>query len=109
MIKLITLVCKKPGISDEEFYKHLKEIHGPLFVRLVPGLRKYTQNHVVKAPGFNHDFDHVGEAWFDDMDAFKEYLAWRKTSEAKVLLDDEAKFVDTSKIVRHAVVEYIVL
>jgi len=39
MIKSFGLLPKKPGLSDEQFHRHWREIHAPLALRL-PGLRR---------------------------------------------------------------------
>ena len=45
-VRLIGLMAKKPGLSDEEFFKHWHEVHGPLFSNLEvtkKNLLKYEQ------------------------------------------------------------------
>jgi uncharacterized protein (TIGR02118 family) len=109
MFKAISILYKKPGISSEEYYKYWKEKHAPLVVRLVPGLRKYTQNHVVSIPGVKYEADGFAEVWFDHLEAYKKFLDWRQSDEAKELLDDEDKFLDRSRIVRYAIEEHVIL
>lgn len=106
MIKLISMVHKKPGLSNEEFYTYWKEKHGPLAAKIVPGLRKYTQNHVVKKPGSKNDCDGFAEIWFDNVEGFEKFLAWRQTGPGKELLNDEDKFIDRSQTVRYIVTEH---
>ena len=109
MIKSVTLLKRKPGLTDEEFYGHWKEIHGPLAARVIPGLRKYVQNHSVAFPRVKNEFDGFAELWFDDLEALEEYFIWRQTDEAKVLLDDENKCFDWSQAIRCIVNEYVVV
>ena len=42
MIKSLSLLVRKDGMTHEEFMKHWVEIHGPLALK-VPGLRRYVQ------------------------------------------------------------------
>ena len=46
MIKSISLLTRKAGLSHEEFVKHWLEVHAPL-AHAVPGLRRYVQSHIV--------------------------------------------------------------
>ena len=107
MIKIISLIKKKPGLTDEEFYQYWKEKHGPLAVKVIPGLRKYIQNHPVRLPSVKYEMDGIVETWFDNLEACQDFMTWRKSGEAKVLLDDEDKFVDRS-MVRYIVEEHII-
>lgn len=109
MLKLIALISRKSGLTDEEFYKYWKEKHGPLAAKTIPGLRKYIQNHLVRLPGIKYDGDGFVELWFDNLEAYEKFLTWRQSDGAKVLLDDEDKFMDRSKIVRYVVEEHIII
>jgi uncharacterized protein (TIGR02118 family) len=107
MIKSLTFIKRKPGLSKEEFLTYWKEIHGPLAANVVPGLIKYVQCHPV--PGFPSDIDGIVELWWDSPAAFREFLAWRQTDESKVLRDDEEKFVDTSQWNRFVAQEHLIV
>lgn len=108
MLKLIALISRKSGLTDEEFYKYWKDKHGPLAAKTIPGLRKYIQNHLVRLPGIKYDGDGFVELWFDNLEAYEKFLTWRQSDGAKVLLDDEDKFMDRSKIVRYVIEEHII-
>ena len=109
MIKMMALLFKKPGLTDEEFKSYWKGKHGALAGKIIPGLRKYTQNHFVKLPGLKYEGDGFVELWFDDLEGVKKYLAWRRTAAAQPLLEDETKFLDRSKTVRYVVEEYFII
>ncbi len=109
MLKLIALISRKSGLSDEEFYKYWKEKHGPLAAKTIPGLRKYIQNHLVRLPGIKYDGDGFVELWFENLEAYEKFLTWRQSDGAKVLQDDEDKFMDRSKLVRYVVEEHIII
>ena len=47
MIKSLSLLTRKPGMTHEQFVKHWLEVHGPL-ARKVPGLRRYVQSHILE-------------------------------------------------------------
>ena len=109
MIKLISLIYKKPRLSDEEFYKYWKEKHEPLAAGIIPGLRRYVQNHPIKIPGFEYEVDGIAELWFDDLDAYRSSRTWRQSDEAKLLLDDEDKFMDRDRVTRYVVEEQVII
>jgi uncharacterized protein (TIGR02118 family) len=96
MIKLVYCITKKPGLSDEAFFHYWKEIHGPIGAK-IPGLRKLVQSHTLPAARAIRppDFDGMAELWFDDLEAL---LAARKTIEWQLSSDDEANFIDHSKV-----------
>ena len=109
MIKVISLIFKKPDLTDEGFARYWKEKHGPLAGKVIPGLRKYTQNHFLKLPGLKYEGNGLVELWFDDLESVKTYLAWRQSDAARPLSDDEEKFIDRSKTVRYVVEEHIII
>jgi uncharacterized protein (TIGR02118 family) len=106
VIKSLTFLRRKPGLSKEEFLHHWLENHGPLAAGIVPGLRKYVQSHPV--PGFESDIDGIVELWWDDVASFNAYLVWRQTDASKVLREDEEKFVDTGRWVRFVAKEHLI-
>jgi uncharacterized protein (TIGR02118 family) len=109
MVKSCSLLRRKPGLTQEEFLRYWKEKHGPLAAKVVPGLRKYIQNHPVKIPGYECDIDGIAEIWWDNIEGLQNFLAWRQTPEAKVLMEDESKFIDKSRMERFLAVEYVVV
>ena len=109
MIKLMALLFKKPGLTDEEFKGYWKGKHGALAGKIIPELRKYSQNHFIKLPGLKYEGDGFAELWFDDLGGVKKYLAWRQTAAAQPLLEDESKFLDQSKTLRYVVEEYFII
>jgi uncharacterized protein (TIGR02118 family) len=109
MIKSITFLKKKANLTDEEFYRYWKEKHGPLAARVIPGLRKYVQNHIrERLPEGHHDIDGILELWFDDLEACHKYMEWRRSIESKILHDDEEKFIDNSTRPVNLSVRYLV-
>src|SRR6266852_8144781 len=54
MLKFMVVIYKRPGMSSEEFRRHLREVSGPLAHRL-PGLRRHVQNHARARSGILQD------------------------------------------------------
>ena len=100
MVKLIGLLKKKDGITQEEFLQYWKEKHAPLVVKLFPGMKRYVQNHAVRLPGDRESrIDGVSEVWFDDLQSCQAAANFWQSDEGKVIRDDEEKFIDRSKMV----------
>jgi uncharacterized protein (TIGR02118 family) len=105
MIKVVYCVTKKPGLTDEEFFYHWKNIHGPIGAR-IPQLRKLAQSHRISIPDVRPpDYDGVAELWFDDLESL---LTARKSAEWKASTDDESNFIDPNKVAYFVSQEYIV-
>jgi uncharacterized protein (TIGR02118 family) len=94
MIKSIVTAYRKPGLSREEFNKYWKEQHAPLAARLIPGVRRYVQNHLVAVPGMEYEGDGIVEMWYDDVESWQKSIKYIHSPEAKVLAEDAAKFCD---------------
>jgi uncharacterized protein (TIGR02118 family) len=77
MIKRLTLIYRREGMSVAEFRRHWREVHGPIAAS-TPGLRRYVQHHVVdsRSPSSLLRPDGIAELWFDsaaDEKAFFEH------------------------------------
>jgi len=108
MIKVITVVKKKPGISREDFYKYWKEVHGPFVAGHIPYLKKYTQNHFIEVPGYEYEGDGIIETWYDDVESFLKSMEFNTTPEARKLGEDWAKIADMGKPKMWVVEEHVI-
>jgi uncharacterized protein (TIGR02118 family) len=106
MLKFVVVVYKRPGMTSEEFRRHMREVHGPLAMKL-PGLRKYMQNFVQNdAKRKRPDWDAVIELYFDDWETME--AAWASAEGAASDADLPA-FTDLSRTTWSVVEEIIVL
>ena len=76
MIKRLTLVYRRDGMTVEQFRAHWRDVHGPLAAR-TPGLRRYVQHHVVdtRSPSNVLRPDGIAELWFDSVAHEKAFFA----------------------------------
>ncbi len=96
MLKFMTLLTRKPGLSHEEFCRYWREEHGPLAMRIMPKMVRYVQNEVVELPGGEGaPFDGVAEVWLDG--TWDDLYAWYSSEAGRELREDEAKFIDTGR------------
>lgn len=72
MVKLISLMKRKDGMSREEFARWAVEEHA-LIGRRMPGIRQYRIN-VLRADQPEADFDGAFELWFDSVAALQAAL-----------------------------------
>jgi uncharacterized protein (TIGR02118 family) len=99
MIKVLSLLTRKPGLTHAEFVRHWFDSHARL-AHAVPGIRRYVQSHITgtrSRPDIAEtdiDVDGIAELWYDDLDSFQRAAA---TPEMKVLTDDGALFIGQIK------------
>ena len=98
MHKFLSGLKRRSDISQDEFLRYWKEEHAPLAARIIPGLRRYVHNRPADVPGVENDIDGIAELWFDDLEALRNYWAWRQSDAAKPLIEDEKKFSERSKV-----------
>jgi uncharacterized protein (TIGR02118 family) len=94
MIKAITFVKRRPGMSVEDFQAYWREKH-PLVVERLPGLRRYVQSHALLS-GYRKGellWDGIAEVWMDDVEAFRRLPG---TREYDAVLADEKAFIGRS-------------
>lgn len=107
MLKLIYCITKKAGLTDEEFFRYWKNIHGPIGAR-IPRLRRLVQSHRVILHGDEHrsDYDGMAELWFDNVE---DLLAARQSPEWKASSEDEANFIDHKRVAYFVSEEHVIL
>ena len=71
-------------------------------------IEKYVQNHFVRLNDKEPPYDRIAELWFKDMDSLRTANIWYTSDKGKILRDDEARFLDTSKMVRFICEEAII-
>ena len=107
MIKLVYCITKKPGLSDEEFFRYWKEVHGPIGAR-IPRLRRLVQSHRREVSGdkYRPDYDGMAELWFDNAE---DLLEARESPEWEASRRDEANFIDHAKVAYFVSEEHVIL
>ncbi len=108
MIKSIVLAHRKAGLSTAEFNRYWKDEHGPLAARLMPGVRRYVQNHFIPLPGVTYEGDGIVEMWYDDLSAYQAMMAYLRSPEAHELAEDGAKFCDMTNARVWVVEEHVI-
>ena len=97
MLKVVTLMKRRRGLSVEDFQKHLSDIHGPLAAN-GPGLRRYVQSCALPQ-GYGKGellFDAVEEMWFDSREAYERYHSSAEFAAVRV---DAGSFLDPARTI----------
>ena len=92
MIKVVTCIKRKSGMSVEDFQAYWRARHPAVVVRL-PGVRRYVQSHT-RIAGYGKGepiYDGIAEVWFEDGKAMH---ALRGTQELAAVEADEVRFID---------------
>ena len=109
MVKSIVVARKKTGMSREEFNTYWEQTHGPLAAKMIPGLRRYVQNHFVDVPGMEYEGDGIVEMWYDDIDAYLKSMEYLHSDEGRPLMEDGDRFADMTDAKVWIVEEHVIL
>lgn len=90
MIKRVSLIRRRPGMSREEFRAHWTGPHADI-VRQLPGVRGLRFGMVENWTPEDAAWDGVGEVWFDSVEAALE--AFRTEPFLSMLVEDRKKFM----------------
>ncbi len=80
MMKSLSLLVRKNGMTHGQLMKHWMEIHTALALK-VPGLRRYVQSHIQDErrrphiPWLGVEVDTIAETWYDDAHAMARAIA----------------------------------
>jgi uncharacterized protein (TIGR02118 family) len=96
VVKALTYITRRPGMSVEAFQEHWRTRHADVVVKL-PGIRRYVQSHALPSGYARRDlpFDGIAEIWFDDTDAMR---ALAGTPAYAAVVEDEARFIDRARM-----------
>jgi hypothetical protein len=113
MIKLVTLLTKRSGMSREAFIEHYETHHKKIGEKYLAGYAvRYQRRYLKVAESANHapealPFDVLMEIWFPDqgqMDAAMNLIASEAAQEE--IVADEARLFDRELIRSYVVEEY---
>lgn len=90
MIKRVSLVRRKPGVSREDFLAHWMGPHAEI-VRALPGLRGLRFGAVVRWHPEDRGWDGIGEVWFDSVEAAE--AAFNAEPYLTRLIEDRKRFL----------------
>lgn len=95
MIKQMSLLKRKAGMSVEEFQGYWRDAHGPIAAK-IPGVRRYIQSHTLPElydEATPPDYDGVAELTYDTAEAWERAQA---SPEARVAAEDGRQFIGSA-------------
>ena len=113
MIKVVTMLTRKPGMSREAFIEHYETHHRKIGEKYLSGFavkyqRRYLQSARLRGQeGATLPFDVLMEIWYPDQDTLNGALAVLSTDEAQAeIMADEERLFDRDLIRSYMVEEY---
>jgi len=120
MIKLIYCIRKRDDITTEEFNRYWLNDHAPRVASVAKtlGLIRYIQSHLT-APAINQvllasrglapAFDGITEVWLESEQKMADTFSTPDgQAAAKLLIDDESKFIDFARSSVFMTTEHII-
>ena len=113
MIKVVTLLTRKPGMSREAFIEHYETHHRKIGEKYLSGFAVKYQRRYLQSAGLRDQegdappFDVLMEIWYPDQGALNAALAVLSTDEAQAeITADEERLFDRALIRSYTVEEY---
>ena len=113
MIKVVTLLTRKPGMSREVFIEHYETHHRKIGEKYLGGFATKYQRRYLQSAGFREQegeeppFDVLMEIWYPDQGTLSAALAVLSTDEAQAeITADEERLFDRGLIRSYTVEEY---
>ena len=113
MIKVVTLLTRKPGMSREAFIEHYETHHRKIGEKYLGGFAVKYQRRYLQSAGFREQegdappFDVLMEIWYPDQGALNGALEVLSTEEAQAeIAADEERLFDRDLIRSYTVEEY---
>jgi uncharacterized protein (TIGR02118 family) len=95
MIHVLYFITRKPSMSEAEFHRYWREVHGPI-AKKIPQLQRYEQSHRIPFAGSNSPYDGAAEVWLANEAAMQ---ALRQSPEyLNGALADEPNFIDMNRV-----------
>ena len=97
MLKVITLIKRKPDMAVEEFQHYWKHRHGPLVAQR-PEVRRYVQSAALLQGYRKGDllFDGIDEIWYESE---LDFQAYSESAASGPIAEDDRHFMDRSRSV----------
>lgn len=105
MIKSLTFLKRKAGITPEQFRKHYEEVHAPLASNYMPTATRYFRRYITAEANptvgnvTSLDIDVITELWFETREDFEKTMAIFASPEVRAIIAaDEENLFDRDHI-----------
>jgi uncharacterized protein (TIGR02118 family) len=95
-VKLVFFFRRRVGLAPDVFRRHWTEVHAPLVLEYIGGMRRFVQNYAADAAyadGAAPDFDGIAECYMDHLRALDET---ERSPEHDLVRSDEPNFTDVN-------------
>ncbi len=113
MLKLLSYLRMRDGMTAEEFVDYYENHHVPLILSLAPAPTVYKRHYVLRGDSLNIseaaiDFDVVTELQWTHRDAFQDWMHAVSTGVGgERVAEDEARFLNRSRTRTSVVTDYV--
>ena len=113
MLKLLSYLCKREGMTTEGFVDYYENHHVPLILSLAPAPAVYTRHYLQRGDSLNIgeesiDFDVVTEQQWTRRIDFQQWMeAVTAGTDGERVAEDEARFLDRSRTRACVVADYV--
>lgn len=113
MLRILSYLAKRDGMSADEFVDYYENRHVPLILSLAPPPAVYKRHYLERGDAVNIgeaaiDFDVVTEQVFTDREAFRSWIEAVTAGDAGArVAADEARFLDRSRTRSCVVSDYV--
>jgi hypothetical protein len=98
MLKTLGFLPRRRDLTRAAFRDYYERRHAPLALSHVHVFVKYVRNHLAEGAAPASAFDTLSEFWYADAEAAASVGKWLQTAAGQVLREDEAQFMDRSRI-----------
>ncbi|MGE0684810.1 MAG: EthD domain-containing protein [Candidatus Binatia bacterium] len=106
MLHLLYFITRKSTITDSEFHRYWREVHGPI-AKKIEQIKRYAQSHRIAFSGMDSSYDGVAEVWLENETAM---MTLRQNPEyLQGALADEPNFIDMNRVEWMATNDHVIL
>ncbi len=108
MLHVLYFITRKAGLTDAEFHRYWREVHGPI-AKKIPQLKSYVQTHRIPFPGgaANSPYDGAAEVMIENEAALEQLR--REPAYLNGALVDEAKFIDLNRVEWQVTTDHVMI
>ncbi len=108
MLHVLYFITRKTGLTDAEFHRYWREVHGPI-AKKIPQLKSYVQTHRIPFPGgaANSPYDGAAEVMIENEAALEQLR--REPAYLQGALVDEAKFIDLNRVEWQVTTDHVMI
>jgi uncharacterized protein (TIGR02118 family) len=92
-MKVVFVLFRKHGLTHEESLAQWEGDQHTSIVRMVPGLKRWVQNHAIAVPS-EGGADGIGELWFDSPAAMEQAM---NSPQMTAGVEDAKRFLDMDR------------